>query len=333
MAEWLIERGIGEIRAALVDQGAILEAHIERQEGGVRAGTVAAARLTRQLIAARRGIVLLEGGEEALLEPIPPATSEGATLRVEIVRERIPEPGRAKLAKARGVSGDEALRPGPDLVARIAAAGQPAIVLLPHQPDRLEEAGWSELLEEAATGEIVFAGGALRISLTPAMTLIDIDGALPPRELALAGARAAGLAIRRMGIGGSIGIDLPTLPGKPDRIAAAEALDAALPQPFERTAVNGFGFLQLIRRRTHASLPELLQGDPVRAAAMALLRRAERRTGRGALTLAAAPPVIALIEANPEWTRQLSRSIGAPVALHADPARPISAGDASSEIP
>lgn len=332
MAEWIIERGIGEVRAALIDQGMIVEALIEREGSNVRAGTVADVRLTRQLIPGRRGIVQLEGGEEALLEPIPPGTSEGATVRVEILRERIPEPGRAKLAKARGAR-DEALRNGPDLAARIAATGEAVTIALPHQPDRLEEAGWSELLEEAATGEIAFTGGALRVSLTPAMTLIDIDGTLPPRELALAGAAASGRAIRRMAIGGSIGIDLPTLPGKPDRIAAAEALDAVLPHPFERTAVNGFGFLQLIRRRMHASLPELLQGDPVRAAAMALLRRAERRSGRGALSLVAAPPVIALIAANPDWTQRLSLGVGAQIALHADPTRPISAGDASSEIP
>src|SRR3546814_3730244 len=86
--------------------------------------------------------------------------------------------------------------------------------------------------------EIGFAGGALRISLTPAMTLIDIDGDLPPAELARTGAEAAGAAIRRLDITGSIGIDLPTMGSKAERQNAAEALDAALPPPFERTAIN-----------------------------------------------------------------------------------------------
>ena len=115
------------------------------------------------------------------------------------------------------------------------------------------------------------------MSLTPAMTLFDVDGSLPPAELAVAGAAAAARAIRRLGIGGSIGIDLPTLPARADRQAAAAALDAVLPQPFERTAVNGFGFLQIVRRRERPSLPELVQGDPVGAAARALLRRARAR--------------------------------------------------------
>ena len=84
----------------------------------------------------------------------------------------------------------------------------------PSPDDRLDEAGWSDLLEEARSGIVRFAGGELRISLTPAMTLIDVDGHLPPFELAMAGGRAAARAILRHGIGGSIGIDLPTISGK-----------------------------------------------------------------------------------------------------------------------
>src|SRR6185436_2702885 len=98
--------------------------------------------------------------------------------------------------------------------------------------------------------------------------------ALPSAALAAAGAEAAGRTIRRLGLGGSIGIDLPTLAAKDGRRAAAAALDRVLPQPFERTAVNGFGFLQVVRRRERASLPELIQSDPAGAAARALLRHA-----------------------------------------------------------
>jgi hypothetical protein len=164
------------------------------------------------------------------------------------------------------------------------------------------------------------------MSLTPAMTLFDVDGDLPPAELAIGGAGAAGRAIRRMGITGSIGIDLPTLGPRGERQAAAQALDAALPQPFERTAVNGFGFLQIVRRRTRASIPELLQSDPSGAAARALLRRAERAAGSGERTIAAAPAVVARLRAGPGWIEALERRVGASVALRADPELAISAG-------
>jgi ribonuclease G len=170
------------------------------------------------------------------------------------------------------------------------------------------------------------------MSLTPAMTLFDVDGMLPPAALAAAGAAAAARAIRRFGIGGSIGIDLPTLGAKAERQAAAEALDTILPQPFERTAVNGFGFLQLVRRRERASLPELLQQDSAGASARALLRRAERAQGAGERTLIAAPLVIDRLERNPHWLEELRRRTGAPVALRAEPGLAISAGHVQSRF-
>jgi hypothetical protein len=313
LPEWLYEEGIGENRAALVEGGAILEAQIELP-GELRVGAVASGRLTQILIPGRRGIVTAEGGEDIMVEPLPPALSEGRAVRVEIVRAPIAEPGRPKAAKGRVT--DAAEREGPSLAERIA----PFTALHAHGPDRLEEAGWSELLEEALSGEIAFPGGALRMSLTPAMTLFDVDGSLPPDRLAIAGAAAAAAAIRRFGIGGSIGIDLPTISGRGERQRAAAAFDAMLPQPFERTAVNGFGFLQVVRPRPRASLPERLRADPVGTAARALLRRAERHGGAGPRLLVASPAVAARLESTPGWTEALARRIGAPVRLQAEPA-------------
>jgi hypothetical protein len=168
------------------------------------------------------------------------------------------------------------------------------------------------------------------MSLTPAMTLFDVDGALAPPQLAIAGAAAAGRAVRRFGISGSIGIDLPTLPSREDRQAAAAALDAVLPMPFERTAVNGFGFLQIVRKRLRASLPELVQADPVGAAARLLVRRAERASGSGERTLHAASAVIAKIEQNPQWLDSLASRTGAPILLRAEPGLAIAAGHVQS---
>jgi len=309
LAEWLYEEGIGENRAILVKDEDILAAAIELP-GEMRCGSVLAGRLVQIAIPGRRGIVSTDRGE-VMVEPLPPGLTEGQKVRVEIVREPIAEPGHPKFAKGRITDSEE--KEGPSLAERI---GSPR-PLPPLGPDLFYENGWDELIGEAIEGIIDFGGGELRMSLTPAMTLFDVDGFLPPFELALAGAEAAAYAIRRHDIGGSIGIDLPTVAAREERLRVVAALDAVLPRPFERTAVNGFGFLQVVRRRERRSLPELIQWDEVGAAARDLLRTAER--GIGGCELVAAPAVIARLRTEPAWLETLARRIGGPVALREDP--------------
>lgn len=322
-SEIIVEAGIGETRAARVEDGRIVELHIERDGAALRAGDVREGRLTRILVPGRRGVVAV-GGEDALIEPIPAGVTEGARLFVEVAREAIPERGRPKLAKLRVADGPA--RDAPTLVQRLRAMGLPLRTAAAHGPDLLEAAGWSEALDEAATGVVPFDGGMLTISPTPAMTVIDVDGALPPAELAVAGAQAAALAIRRFGLAGSIGIDLPTVGDRNIRQAAGAAIDGALPPPFERTAVNGFGFVQIVRPRARASIIELVQGDPAATAALALIRRAEREPGAGERVLSAAPGVIAWIEARAALVDELARRIGATARLQAQAGLAISAG-------
>jgi hypothetical protein len=305
LAEWLYEEGIGENRAILVEDDEIFVAAIELP-GALRCGSVLTGRLVQIAIPSRRGIVATDQGE-VMVEPLPAALTEGQKVRVEIFREAIAEPGHLKFAKGRITDADE--KEGPSLAERI---GSPR-PLRPLGPDLFHEAGWSELIDEALGEPIDFPGGELRMSLTPAMTLFDVDGFLPPFDLALAGAEAAAFAIRRLDIGGSIGIDLPTVASRDERLRIVAALDAVLPGPFERTAVNGFGFLQVVRRRERRSLPELLQWDPIGGAARNLLRTAER--GVGACELVAAPAVVARLRANPDWLETLAKRVGGQVTL------------------
>jgi Ribonuclease G/E len=306
LAEWLFERGIGEDRAALIEDGRIIEAQIELP--GLRAGSIVEGRLTRIMVPGRRGVAVLPDGSEVLIEPLP-RVAEGATVAIEIAREFIPEAGALKRAKGRIT--EQPMRAGPDLAARI-GAHRP---LGAHDADTLEDAGWSEWLEAATQGSVDFPEGRLRISLTPAMTLIDVDGEGLPIALALAGAQAAASVIRCFGIAGNIGIDLPTVEGRDQRLAIAAAFDEILPQPFERTTVNGFGFLQVVRPRVRASLMEVLQLDRAAADARALLRQAQRSGHIGALTLEASPAMRRVFDANPGWIPTLARQLGGPVTF------------------
>ncbi|TRW14807.1 ribonuclease E/G [Glacieibacterium frigidum] len=329
MSEALIDHGIGETRAVVIEDGEIVEAHVERDDDGLRAGDVWAARLVTILVPGRRGIVEC-GGHEALLEPLPSALTSGGLVRVEVVREALPEAGRAKLAKVRAVPGalhgPGRIAHGPDLAERLSAAGHKVRDVTHSLDDPLEPAGWGEVAEAAASGHVAFAGGLLTISPTPAMTVIDVDGAGEARALAEAAAVAAAQAIRCFDLAGSIGIDFPTLGDKAARTALGELLDAALAAPFERTAVNGFGFVQIVRPRLRASLVERLRLDAVPTAALTLLRHAVRTPGAGTRELAAAPSVVAWLEARPHLVDDLRTRSGRAVRLRADPGLAISGG-------
>jgi len=312
---WLYEDGIGEARAALVDGDRILRAAVEPW-GTLTIGTVAQARLGEPLPGGRAA-VMLDGGAEAALDRPPPGLTRGARLIVEVVREAIVEPGgRAKPPRVRATDKDRA--PGPALRDHVAATGHPVRLLHAHEPDLLELAGWSEVWEEARTGDVAFPGGWLRIWPTPAMTLIDVDGGGPAAALAIAAVRAAGEAIERLGIGGSIGLDLPTLPDKAARQAAAAALDETLSQPFERTAVNGFGFLQLVRPRPRPSLSERQAADPVGRAALAALRRAERCPPGRPARVAVSAAVARRLDRETAWIAELVRRTGSPTIWDAE---------------
>jgi ribonuclease G len=317
LPEWLVERGIGETRAAVIEGGAIVEARIELA-GAMRAGSIIAARVASVGTDGRNAVARDEGGAEYLLPRGAPGVSEGAKLTIEVTRQRISgsEPWKRPLAR---VTDERAIAAPP-----LAGDELP----FPASSNIFDQAGWDDLVEQARTGSVAFAGGELRISPTPAMTLIDVDGYLRPDELAVRGAAEAAKAIRRLDIGGSIGIDLPPPPSKAGRQAAADAIDALLPQPFERTAVNGFGFIQIVRPRLRASLVELAQ-DRAAFEGRALLRRAALEPP-GPKRLVAHPAVARVLESHPEWLEALSRQAGGAIGLRVDPALPISGGYAEA---
>lgn len=311
MPEWWIERGIGETRTALVEDGEIVEARIDL-DGVTPAGSVITAQLVSTGRNGRNAIARDETGTEYLLPRGAPGTTEGAPINIELTRSAIPGKEQWKRPLARVTNADPSEAPplrGRELI-------------FPAPSDQLAEAGWNDLIDQARSGLVPFAGGELLISPTAAMTLIDVDGWLDPDDLAARGAAEAAKAIRRLDIGGSTGIDLPTTSGRFARQAAAEAIDEALPPPFERTAVNGFGFIQIIRPRTRASLVELAQ-DSAAFEARALLRRtAVERPGPKRLV--AHPAVAAVLKSKPDWLDALARQTGGAISLRVNSALPIS---------
>ena len=305
MPEWLIEPGIGETRAALVDDGEIFEARV-RRDGIIPAGTI----LEAKLVAVAPRVAVEAAGETFLLPRGVRGVSEGRSLFIEVTREALggAEPWKRGLARITNETG----RSAPPL-----ADGREGRI-----------ADWDDLLEEARSGIVAFNGGELRIEPTAAMTMIDVDGWLNPAELSQVAAWASARAIRRLDLGGSIGIDFPTLGDKEARRAVDAILDEYLPKPSERTAINGFGFVQVVRPRPRPSLIELAR-EHAPFEARALLRRAAAESP-GSKRIVAHPAVIAVLEQHPEWQDELARQVGGNVELRRDASLPMSAGYAQS---
>jgi hypothetical protein len=317
MAEWLYEDGIGERRAALVERDRIIAAEVERDGDGAGVGAALSACLIAHDRPRRRARVRAQDGSEFWLANPPATLTEGCNVMIKVTRMALLEQARAKPGNA--IVSDASPHAAPAMRDRIAATGHSVRDIRPGAtPDALEAAGWSDLLDTARTGDWPFSGGALAIALTPAMTLIDIDGELDPHELAETGAQAALTAIIALGITGSIGIDFPTLTSRAARQRIDTLLGVGLTGTWEKTAMNGFGFVQIVRRRERPSLLERMQWEPALSDALALLRQAERAVGAGALTLSARAAVIERLTARPQWIAQLERRTGRAVTLVAD---------------
>ncbi len=309
MLEWLVERGIGEDRAILTDGHAIFASRLQ-WHGEIAAGQTHLAKLAHRTAGQSRGTATLANGQSILVDKLPKALSEGSEFTLLVTRAAISERGRLKLPQGRVT--DQTVDPT-DLLHQLRETGTPAREV--HRfPDRL----WDDLLADALSRTITFDGGALLIDTTPAMTVIDIDGTGSGKELALAAIPAITDNIQKLDIGGVIGIDFPTPGTKAERKAIDDALAQALGNwPHERTAMNGFGFVQLVARLERPSLVHRATHSRTGMLARQILRKAESVDGAGAILLTIHPALRAKLK--PEWLDQLARRTGREVRIDTDP--------------
>ena len=302
----LVEAAPGATRALVLDGDTVVEAHIARADDPLPVGLIAPARLADR----RQGVAVL-AAVEAQLAPVPADWPEGQTRLVEVLRPARPDGVRDK--QARVAAHDGPARPAPDLATRLATAGHAVTPVPAHGPDVLADSGWDTVVEEALSGRVEFPGGRLLVAPTPAMLVIDVDGTGDLARLAEAAARAVAALIRRHGIGGPVVVDFPSLGGRAPRAVVDAILAQTLPPPFERTAMNGFGLVQIIRPRRQLSLIENVRQPGF--AALELLRRAQRLVGP--VQIEAQASVIDWLAAHPALIADCARLTGGTLALQA----------------
>jgi len=308
---WLVEYGVGEDRAILMADGHIVEARLRRHDSGPFVGEIVSGQMK---LRPHAHLVLADGPDVQIRGPLRGRT-EGQPCVAEITREAIGEisgdHSRVKPPSARLVD-NGAEQHAPSLMHAVSGKYPAERHVLAPAPatDAFAMAGWYELIEQASSGMVAFTNGRLIVSPTPGMTVIDVDGSGPVRELSTLAARAAAEAILRLDIGGAIAIDFPSLELRADRQHVATIFDDAMHGPYERTAINGFGLMQIIRKRERPSLLEVFQYAPRRSGILTLLREAERQGNLHRYNLILDQSGLEILQNHPHWMEELQRRAG-----------------------
>jgi len=305
----------GERRAAVVENGNIVEIHLQR-DALWALGECGVGRIDRKtpsgayVVADDGSTLLLRGKTNAL---------EGARVMFAVTREAISEPSRIKPPEIMlRDSLDETLI-GKDALwdVRLASLGQSAIT-----------ASIAEGFDVAIAGQSQLGDVTISFQRTKAGLVFDIDGIGDAFAINLVAAREVARLLRLYQVGAMVLIDFVSMESKAQRTQIAEAFDAASvldPRPFERTAINGYGMMQVVRARPRPSVLDQLFGTRIAALsdetqAYWLLRAVAQSSGFGARTVTTRPEVATLLQSErwATWRAQAVRLAGADMQVVAD---------------
>lgn len=305
----------GERRAAVVENENIVEIHIQR-DALWALGECGVGRIDRKtpsgayVVADDGSMLLLRGKTNAL---------EGARVMFEVTREAISEPGRIKPPEIMlRDSLDETLI-GKDALwdARLASLGQSAI-----------NASITEGFDVAIAGQSQLGDVTISFQRTKAGLVFDIDGIGDAFAINMVAAREVARLLRLYQVGAMVLIDFVSMESKAQRTQIAEAFDAASvldPRSSERTAINGYGMMQVVRARPRPSVLDQLFGTRIAALsdetqAYWLLRAVAQSSGFGARTVTTRPEVATLLQSErwATWRAQAVRLAGADMQVVAD---------------
>tara|TARA_R110002072_G_scaffold5007_1_gene33834 strand:+ start:2919 stop:3995 length:1077 start_codon:yes stop_codon:yes gene_type:complete len=292
-----VEDAVGETRAAVIEDGRVMELHVERWSDLVTraiAGAVYAGRVRRVDGSLNAAFIDLGIGEDGFM-PFgkagrPKGLHEGAAWKVAVAREAFGEKGPT-LKSLDGPIGDDApalLEDAGSLADRLAARFPDATGMWADET----EVDIGEVIDETlAVSAPIPGGGQLIIEPTAALTAIDVDAAgrvstggaeKLAGDLNRSAAKEAARQIRLRGLGGVVAVDFVHMRDRKQRTEIEQILRRAFKRDTARVDVapmSPFGIVELARQRTGRNLSEILLDESgqksVETCALDALKRLE----------------------------------------------------------
>ena len=305
----------GERRAARIEDGKIVEIHIQRDAHWVL-GECGMGRVDRRTAAG--AYIITEDGSEVLLRSKMGA-AEGTKVAFEVTREAIAEPGRIKPPEValRVSLPDDLLSKDGLWEQRLAAFGGSTA------PHAIDEGFDTAIAGYEQVGDVIIS-----FQRTKAGLVFDVDGIGDAFAINMIAATEIARLLRLYQVGAMVLIDFVSMESKAQRTQIAEAFDAASladPRPFERTAINGYGMMQVVRARPRPSILDHLFGTRIAALsdetqAYWLLRAVAESRGFGVRSVTARPEVATLLQSErwSTWRAAAVRLAGADMVVVAD---------------
>lgn len=305
----------GERRAALVENGHIAEIHIQRDAHWVL-GECGNGRIDRKTPSG--AYVIVDDGSELLLRS-KTSDPESARVAFEVIREAISEPGRTKPPEIM-------LRNNvPEPLPKKDALWDRRVSLLGHQSVTASIASGFDV---AIAGQSQVGDVNISFQRTKAGLVFDVDGIGDAFTINSIAATEIARILRLYQIGAMVMIDFVSMESKTQRTQIADIFDTASAldrRPFERTAMNGYGMMQVVRARPRPSVLDHLFGKRIAALsdetqAYWLLRAVAQSSGFGPRTVTARPDVAHLLQSQ-RWAQWRAEAIclsGADMVVVAD---------------
>ena len=317
----VIERAIGETRAAVYEGRKLVELHMDRWSTAEapKIGEVWTGQITSIDPSLGGAFVSLGTGPDALLafkaQRDLPRLTEGETVDITIAKEAIAEKGPSIRFH------------GP------ATHKKPASVTRLSLTERLSARFPDLAFEETSVGAhdgatdrqlAINGGGTVTIERTQALIAIDVDKGSAPQifECAMKATTLIMTQLRLRGLGGLIAIDYPNLRQPKQRAAIIRAIEAAAdsdPANIRVAPFSRFGVVEMTRGQDGLSLDAKLNdrfGRPTpETLAIRAVRQIEReaKANRGArLNVVLTPDLVSALDAQPwDWKEHLTDRIGA----------------------